>query len=201
VFLGSAKGKSIRFHESDVRPSGRATRGVRGFRLSEGDAIVGMEVMRHGQTLFTVTENGYGKRTAIEEYPLRKRGGMGVITIKTSVRNGMVVAILLVGDDDDVMLVTDTGRLIRMPVEGISVISRNTQGFKLMGVAPGERVAAAIALPHEDEEDDELAEDGSAADGADAPTAAEAPDGAVQPSSEEASDDDDNGPEPETPET
>ena len=104
VFLGSALGKSIRFHESDVRPTGRVTRGVRGMSLAPGDAIVGMEVLSHGKTLFTATENGYGKRTSIDEYPVQKRGGKGVITIKTSERNGKVVAILLVEEDDDLML-------------------------------------------------------------------------------------------------
>lgn len=146
VFLGSSFGKSIRFHESDVRPMGRTARGVRGIRLEKGDRIVGMEVLSHGQTLFTVTENGYGKRTSIDEYPVHRRGGKGVITIKTNERNGRVVGILLVGDDDELMLMTNGGKLIRMPVKGISVISRNTQGVKLMGTDPGERVVSAAWL-------------------------------------------------------
>jgi len=158
VFLGSATGKSIRFHESDVRSTGRVTRGVKGMNLAPGDGIVGMEVLSHGQTLFTATENGYGKRTSIDEYPVQKRGGMGVITIKTSERNGQVVAILLVDEDDDLMLVTDSGKLIRMPIKGISVISRNTQGVKLMGTGPDERVIGAARLvekENNDEKDDE----------------------------------------------
>jgi DNA gyrase subunit A len=130
VFLGSAMGKSIRFHESDVRPTGRTARGVRGMSLSPGDRVVGMEVLQHGQTLFTVTENGYGKRTSIDEYPIHRRGGKGVISIKTSERNGQVVNIILVQDEDDLMLVTNNGKLIRMPVSGTSVISRNTQGVR-----------------------------------------------------------------------
>ena len=84
VFLGSATGKSIRFHESDIRASGRTARGVRGMNLAPEERVVGMEVMQHGQTLFAVTENGYGKRTSIDEYPIHKRGGKGVITIKTT---------------------------------------------------------------------------------------------------------------------
>jgi DNA gyrase subunit A len=151
VFLGSAMGKSIRFLESDIRPSGRVARGVRGMRLDEGDRIVGMEVMRFGQTLFTVTENGFGKRTSIDEYPVHKRGGKGVITIKTSQRNGMVVGILEVHDDEDVMLVTDRGKIIRMPVNTISVISRNTQGVKLIGMDPGERVMSAACLAEKED--------------------------------------------------
>jgi DNA gyrase subunit A len=146
VFLGSAMGKSIRFHEADVRPSGRVSRGVRGMTLAEGDRIVGMEVLSHGQTLFAVTENGFGKQTSIDEYPVQKRGGKGVITIKTSERNGPVVAILLVDEDDDLMLMTDFGKLIRMPIQGISIISRNTQGVKLIGMDSGEKVADAARL-------------------------------------------------------
>lgn len=146
VFLGSANGKSIRFHEADVRPTGRIAMGVRGMRLEPKDRIVGMEVLSHGQTLFAVTENGFGKRTSIDEYPIRKRGGKGVITIKTSARNGQVVAILLVDEDDDMMLMTDAGKILRMPIAGMSVISRNTQGVKLMGRETGERVVGVVRL-------------------------------------------------------
>ncbi|MEK6193666.1 MAG: DNA gyrase subunit A, partial [Deltaproteobacteria bacterium] len=146
VFLGSVEGKSIRFHESDVRPTGRVAQGVRGMRLLSGDTIIGMEVMGHGQTLFTATQNGYGKRTSIDAYPIQKRGGLGVITIKTSERNGKVVSILLVEEDDDLMLMTDIGKIIRMPIKGISVISRNTQGVTLIDIEKGERVVGAARL-------------------------------------------------------
>ena len=146
VFLGSAGGKSIRFHEGDVRPMGRTTIGVRGIRLEANDRLVGMEVLSHGQTLFAVTENGFGKRTSIDEYPIRKRGGKGVITIKTSARNGQVVAILLVDEDDEMMLISDSGKILRMAIQGISVISRNTQGVKLIGLEPGERVVGIVRL-------------------------------------------------------
>jgi DNA gyrase subunit A len=151
IFLGSAMGKSIRFHESDVRPSGRVARGVHGLRLAKGDRIVGMEVLSHGQTLFAATEKGYGKRTSIDEYPLQRRGGKGVITIKTSERNGQVVAILLVDDDDDLMLMADTGKLIRMSVRQISVISRNTQGVRLIGLSPEEKVAGVARLAEKED--------------------------------------------------
>jgi len=146
VFLGSSCGQSIRFHESDVRATGRVARGVRGLRLAPGDSIVGMEVLSYGQTLFTATEHGYGKRTSIDEYHIQKRGGKGVITIKTSERNGRVIAILLVEDDDDLMLIADSGKLIRMPVQGISIISRNTQGVKLIGIDSEEKVVGAVRL-------------------------------------------------------
>ena len=151
IFLCSANGKSIRFHESDARPIGRIARGVRGMRLAAGDHIVGMEVLSHGQTLFSVTENGYGKRTSIDEYPVQKRGGKGVITIKTSERNGQVVSIMLVEEVDDLMLMTNTGKIIRMHIKGISVISRNTQGVKLINMAKGEKVVGAVGLIEKEE--------------------------------------------------
>jgi DNA gyrase subunit A len=151
IFLCSANGKSIRFHESDARPIGRVARGVRGMRLAAGDYIVGMEVLSHGQTLFSVTENGYGKRTSIDEYPVQKRGGKGVITIKTSERNGQVVSIMLVEEVDDLMLMTNTGKIIRMHIKGISVISRNTQGVKLINMAKDEKVVGAVGIIEKEE--------------------------------------------------
>ena len=151
VFLSSAMGKSIRFHESDIRPSSRIARGVRGMRLSADDRLVGMEALRFGATMFAVTENGFGKRTSIDEYPVHKRGGKGVITIKTTQRNGKVVSVLEVQDDDDLMLVTDIGKIIRMPVSNISVISRNTQGVKLIDMEPSERVVSAASLAEKEE--------------------------------------------------
>ncbi len=151
VFLGSLMGKSIRFHESNIRPSGRTSMGVRGMNLATGDRIVAMEVLTHGQTLFAVTENGYGKRTSIDEYPVQKRGGKGVISIKTTERNGHVVSILLVDEENDLMLMTNIGKIIRMPIDGISVISRNTQGVKLMGLEAGERIVGAARLAEKEE--------------------------------------------------
>jgi DNA gyrase subunit A len=150
VFLGSQFGKSIRFHESDVRTMGRVSRGIRGMNLAKDDHLVGMEVLTDSKTLLTITENGFGKRTAIDEYPLQKRGGKGVITIKTTERNGMVRAILLVTDEDDVMLMSDRGKIIRMPVKDISVIGRNTQGIRLITMAAGERVTSAARLAEKD---------------------------------------------------
>jgi DNA gyrase subunit A len=152
VFLGSLLGKSIRFHESNIRPSGRTSMGVRGMKLASGDRIVGMEVLSHGQTLFAVTENGYGKRTSIDEYPVQKRGGKGVISIKTTERNGRVVSILLVEEENDLMLMTNSGKIIRMPIDGISVISRNTQGVTLMGLAVEERIVGAARLAEKEDQ-------------------------------------------------
>lgn len=146
IFLGSCQGKAIRFHESKIRSQGRVSRGVIGMRLSEGDWIVGMEILSDDQTLVTVTENGYGKRTATDEYSLTSRGCKGVISIKTTDRNGLVVALLLVADEDDLMLMTDHGRIIRMPVKDISIIGRNTQGVRLIGMSEAERVTGAARL-------------------------------------------------------
>ncbi len=151
VFMCTAMGKSIRFHESDVRPTGRTAQGVLGMRMDEKDRIVGLEVLSYGQTLFTVTENGYGKRTSIDEYPVQKRGGKGVITIKTSERNGQVIGILLVDDEDDIMLVANSGKIIRMAVKDVSVISRNTQGVKLISLEPDEQVVAAARLAEKED--------------------------------------------------
>jgi DNA gyrase subunit A len=154
VFLGTQKGKSIRFHEQHVRTMGRVSRGVRGIKLGKGDRIVSMEVLSHGQTLFAVTINGFGKRTLIDEYPLRKRGGKGVISIKTTARNGDVAAILPVEDSDDIMLMTDTGKVIRMPIHSISVISRNTQGVKLINLEDKEKVMGAARLAEQDDDEE-----------------------------------------------
>ena len=154
VFLGTQKGKSIRFNESDVRTMGRVSRGVRGIKVGPGDKLVSMEVLSHGQSLFVVTLNGYGKRTLIDEYPIRKRGGKGVISIKTTARNGDVAGVLLVDDADDLMLMTDTGKLIRMPIRSINVISRNTQGVKLINLEGKEKVIGAARLAESEEDDD-----------------------------------------------
>jgi DNA gyrase subunit A len=151
VFLCSALGKSIRFHESDIRPSGRNARGVIGMRMESSDRLVGMQVLNFGQTVFAVTENGFGKRTLIDEYPVQKRGGKGVITIKTTQRNGKVIGILLVEEDDDMMLMTTKGKIIRIHVNTVSVISRNTQGVNLIDVELNERVTGAARLAEKEE--------------------------------------------------
>jgi DNA gyrase subunit A len=147
ILLSTANGKSIRFHESDIRQTGRVARGVRGMKLVDDDRIVSMSmVCDSGETLLTATENGFGKRTALKEYHPQHRGGKGVITIKKSDRNGQVVGSLLVNDQDDVMLVTSTGKLIRIAVDGIPLISRNTQGVKLIDVEAEEKVVGVVRL-------------------------------------------------------
>ncbi|MBW1615303.1 MAG: DNA gyrase subunit A [Deltaproteobacteria bacterium] len=132
IFLTSLLGKTIQFKETDIRPTGRVSAGVIGMKFLKTDRIIGMETADAGKTLFTITENGFGKRTEVSEYPLQKRGGKGVITIKTSERNGKVVSALLVDNKDNLVLIANSGKLIRISVKEISTISRNTQGVKIM---------------------------------------------------------------------
>lgn len=150
IFLGSDSGKVIRFHENDVRDTARSSLGVRGMRIDEGSRVVGMEVLGSQKTLLTVTENGYGKRSLVEEYNSQTRGGKGVFSIKTSKRNGRMVSLLLVDDNDELMLVTDKGKLIRISIQGINVISRNTQGVRLINLSAEEALIGIARLPEEE---------------------------------------------------
>ncbi len=142
IFLAKRLGKAIRFHESDVREMGRGARGVRGTALEKGDHVVGMAVVAAGQesTVLSITEHGYGKRTQIPDYRVIKRGGRGVISIKANKRNGEVVAMRVVSNTDHVMIMTANGIMIRLPVSGISLIGRNTQGVKVINLNEGDRV-------------------------------------------------------------
>jgi len=154
VLLASKNGKSIRFKEEDVRTVGRVSRGVRGMTLEEDDVVIGMAILNEhftDSTLFTVTENGYGKRTEIGEYRCQSRGGKGVITIKTTERNGLVVDIKQVSDENDLMLITDQGKILRVSVAGFSIIGRNTQGVRLMVKEEDERVVAVARLAEKEE--------------------------------------------------
>jgi len=160
IFLGTKNGLSIRFNEKMVRPMGRSTHGVRGIKLDSGDEVVSMEVLYGGTTLLSVTENGYGKRTRTEEYRVQSRGGRGLITIKTCARdpkciNGKVVAVRQVTDEEDLMLITNTGRIIRMRMKEISTIGRNTQGVKLVSIDPEETVCGVARLAEKDDHEEE----------------------------------------------
>jgi DNA gyrase subunit A len=150
VLVASRAGKAILFDESDVRPMGRTATGVRGITLSGGDEVVGMEVIHEGATMLTVTENGYGKRTNLEDYRLQRRGGQGIINIKTSDRNGQVVGVAQVIGSDDVMLITDGGKVLRCPVDGISTMGRATQGVRVMNLSRDERLVAVERLAEGD---------------------------------------------------
>ncbi|OIO62641.1 DNA gyrase subunit A [Candidatus Woesearchaeota archaeon CG1_02_47_18] len=143
IIIATGLGRAIRFHEGDVRHCGRVARGVRGIRLKPGDEVVGMVAADSDKTLLTITENGFGKRTAIEEYRLTARGGKGVRNIKIGERNGNVVSVKAVSDVDEVMVATKSGMLIRVPASGISVISRNTKGVRIMRLNQGDVVVAS----------------------------------------------------------
>jgi DNA gyrase subunit A len=152
VLLSTARGMAIRFEESDVRAMGRSAYGVKGITLEEGDAVVAADAIpaapeegAPAPTVLTVTANGYGKRTELPEYRVQSRGGKGIITIKTTERNGPVVAAALVSDAEEVMLITNKGMLIRMPAKGISVIGRNTQGVRLITVESKDEQVVAVA--------------------------------------------------------
>lgn len=151
IFLGSEGGKVIRFHENDVRATARGSMGVKGIRIDKSAKVVSLEVLGHEDTLLTVTENGYGKRSSIQEYRAQNRGGMGVFSIKTSKRNGKMVSLLLVDDNDEIMMVTDKGKLIRTSIKGINVISRNTQGVRLINLSPQEKLIGIARLPEEED--------------------------------------------------
>jgi DNA gyrase subunit A len=142
VVLGTRQGKAIRFSEEDVRPMGRTAAGVIGIKLEDGDRVVGMVTTKERLTLLAVTENGYGKRTPLEEYRLQKRGGKGVININTSRRNGPVVGIKGVREEDELVIMSSQGMAIRLPVRGISALRRNTQGVKLMRLNKRDKVRA-----------------------------------------------------------
>ncbi len=168
ILLGTRNGWAIRFKEENVRPMGRTARGVRGIRLRDAkDEVVGLAaVPREGAaTLLTVCARGYGKRTPTSDYPTKNRGGKGVITIKASERNGKVVGLRIVTDDDDLMLITSGSKLIRMPVDGIPTIGRNTQGVRLIRLDDDETVVAMerVAEPREEGDEREVSPEVAAA--------------------------------------
>jgi DNA gyrase subunit A len=150
VLIATSTGKSVRFEETDVRPMGRAAMGVRGVTLVGDDLVVGMEILSPGNTILSVTQNGYGKRTPLDDYRLQKRGGQGIITIRTSERNGPVIGVAQVTDEDEVMLITDGGKVLRCRVSGISTMGRATQGVTLMDLAEGEKLVSITRLAERD---------------------------------------------------
>jgi DNA gyrase subunit A len=152
LLLASNHGQGIRFRETDARPMGRGARGVRGIKLGKGDKVVGMEVVNDAAYLLTVTERGYGKRTPMKEYNPIGRGGKGVRAVKVSDKIGNLVGTLQVGSEEEIMVSTNKGRLIRMPVAGISVYSRSSQGVKLINMSDSEEKVVSIALIQEGED-------------------------------------------------
>ncbi|HPV37542.1 MAG TPA: DNA gyrase subunit A [Candidatus Hydrogenedentes bacterium] len=170
ILLATAQGKAIRFPEKDVRSMGRSARGVVGIRLEQGDSVIGMSLAADESTVLTVTENGYGKRTKVGEYRLQHRGGQGIINIKTSERNGLVVGMLTVDDDDEIVLVSTDGIVMRCEVKGIRTIGRNTQGVTVMKPNAGAKVSA-VAKAVADTKEERIT---------DVPAGEEAPDDGVE---------------------
>jgi len=152
VILSTRDGQAIRFEEEEARPMGRDTYGVRGMKLDQGDEVVALDLVEAGATLLAVSENGYGKRTEMDEYRLTRRGGKGIITMKTTDKTGRVIGVRLVTDDDQIMLVTSGGKVIRLRVKEIRVIGRNTQGVRLIVLEEGERVASVARLAEREDE-------------------------------------------------
>ncbi len=156
VLLLSSDGKAIRFHESGVRPMGRTACGVRGIKLAPDQRVVSLLVAGggNGRYVLTATENGYGKRTPVAEYPLRNRGGQGVISIQTSERNGAVVGAVLVEEGDQIMLISERGILVRTRVSEVRAMGRNTQGVRLIKLESGDRLVGLARIAEEEDEDD-----------------------------------------------
>ena len=150
IVLGTRDGMMIRFDESQVRSMGRASRGVRGIKLRPGDAVVDMVIVEEKAALFTVCENGYGKRTGLENYRSQSRGGVGLKNIKTSTRNGKVVALKAVQNKDDLMMITANGMIIRTGLDQIRSIGRNTQGVRLIKLKAGDKLVAAEKIVSEE---------------------------------------------------
>jgi DNA gyrase subunit A len=157
VMLVSSSGKAIRFAESDVRPMGRTARGVRGIRMADGFSMIALIIPAEGKQILTVSENGYGKRTNTEEFPQYGRGGQGVIAMQTSKRNGAVVGAVQVTDNEEIMLISDKGTLVRTRVAEVSVQGRNTQGVRLIKLKEGEALVGLERVEEPSEEDVEEA--------------------------------------------
>jgi DNA gyrase subunit A len=151
IILATKDGMSIRFHQGDVRDMGRATTGVKGIELEKGDEVIGMVVVRRDASLLVVSEKGYGKRSELADYRVQKRGGKGIITLKKTEKTGSIVALKEVIPDDELMMITRQGVIIRLPVDGIRVIGRNTQGVRVMNLDSGDAVVDVARVVKEDE--------------------------------------------------
>ena len=159
IFLGTKKGKAIRFHAEDVRDMGRTARGVTGIRMDDDDYVVGVEILSEGNAILTVSENGYGKRSLIEEYRLQSRGGKGTLNLKISPKTGLVSGVRQVTGEEDVVLISDAGKIIRLRVDEISLFHRSTQGVKLIGLNDEERIVSMASTERDTGSGAELAEE------------------------------------------
>jgi DNA gyrase subunit A len=162
IILATRQGMSIRFHQGDVRDMGRATTGVKGIELDDGDQVIGMVVLRREATLLVVSEKGYGKRSELADYRVQKRGGKGIITFKVTDKTGPIVALKEVIPDDELMMITKHGVIIRVPVDGIRVIGRNTQGVRVMNLDDGDTLVDVARVVKEDEGTEPVAADEAA---------------------------------------
>lgn len=160
IMIATQNGQAVRFKEEKVRAMGRNSQGVRGVSLQDDDQVVGMVVVKDEDILLTICANGYGKRTPVSDYRLTNRGGKGVINIKTTERNGPVVSLMRVMEDNDVVIITQKGILIRQPIVDVSIIGRNTQGVRLINLDDGDRVIDVARVEKEDDEDMEDVEGG-----------------------------------------
>jgi DNA gyrase subunit A len=154
IFIGTQKGQSIRFDQNDLRDIGRAARGVKGISLGSSDIAVGAEVLNPSEdtaAILTITEKGYGKRTALEEYRMQGRGGSGIKTVAITEKNGTVVSMRQVMENDEIMVITSSGNIIRMQASDISKQGRNTQGVRVVRLSGGETVADIAIINAEDE--------------------------------------------------
>jgi len=158
IMLVSSSGKAVRFSETAVRPMGRTARGVRGINLGPGHEVISLIPIDPTQALLFATENGYGKRTLVDEFATKGRGGKGMIAIQTSARNGSVVGAVSVLEDEEIMLISDGGTLVRTPVSGISVLGRNTQGVKLIDIADDEKLVGVEPVAEYQGDDESLDE-------------------------------------------
>ena len=159
IVLGTAGGKSIRFSEHNVRSMGRVAGGVRGIRLREDDVVVDMVIAERGASLLTVCENGFGKRTDFEEYRTQSRGGFGLINIQTTKRNGKVVALKCVRNQDELMMISLSGKMVRTPIEPIRAIGRSTQGVRLIRLREDDKLVAVAKVASDATEEKDAKEE------------------------------------------
>jgi DNA gyrase subunit A len=159
VYIGTRQGMSIRFSEKQIRSMGRTAQGVHAIKLRKGDLVEGVEVVNPGTTILTVTEKGYGKRTEVEEYRMQNRGGIGIIGIRVTDKNGPICSVLQVAEEDEIMLISDHGKIIRTKAKDISIIGRATQGVKLIGLDEGEKVVGVARVVEKEEEGSEETEE------------------------------------------
>ena len=158
ILLATREGKAIRFNEAQVRDMGRAAKGVKGITLAKKDVVVGAQILKVDATILTVTINGFGKRTDMDEYRIQSRGGKGVINIKTSDRNGEAVSVLSVTDKDEIMLITEGGMIVRCAVKDMRATGRSTQGVRLMRLETKDKIACVAPVVAEEEGETEIEE-------------------------------------------